>query len=97
MSIIKNTTPDPAKILAAERQTMVCSPLQGQLALGETKWAEVEAVLADPETPWAMRVTIDKATEWKRLSQSIDQLAWLVGLDEFQTDDLFRAAVQIEV
>lgn len=41
-------TPDPATLLAAERASMRVTPLQGKLALGEARWARIEALLADP-------------------------------------------------
>lgn len=88
--------PDPAEALAAERAAMLCSPLQGRLALGEADWSRVEALLADPETPWAMRQVITTASVWQRLSPMIDELTWLMGYNDEQVDDLFRAAMQIE-
>lgn len=88
---------DPAEALAAERAGMVCSPLQGRLALGEAEWSRVEAMLADPEAPWAMRQVITSASVWQRLSPMIDELAWLMGYDDEQVDGLFRVAMQIAV
>lgn len=88
---------DPAEALAAERAGMRCSPLQGRLALGEAEWSRVEAMLADPETPWAMRQVIASASVWQRLSPMIDELSWLMGYDDEQVDGLFRAAMQIAV
>lgn len=88
---------DPAEALEAERVAMQCSPLQGRLALGEAEWSRVEALLADPETPWAMRQVISSALVWQRLSPMVDELAWLMGYDATQVDDLFRAAMEIVV
>ena len=82
--------------LAAERAGMQCSPLQGRLALGEAEWSRVEAMLADPETPWAMRQVIASASVWQRLSPMIEELSWLMGYDDEHVDGLFRAAMQIE-
>lgn len=88
---------DPAEALAAERAAMQCSPLQGRLALGEAAWSRVEAMLTDPETPWAMRQVISTASVWQRLSPMIDELSWLLGYDDKQVDALFRAAANVEV
>lgn len=89
--------PDPEGDLMRWRASVECTPLQGQLALGETRWLRVEAILADPATPWAMRQTIRTASVWKRNSQDIDALAWMLGLTEGEVDDLFRLAVTITV
>lgn len=89
--------PDPAEALAADRAAMFCSQLQGRLALGETAWSRVEAMLTDPEIPWAMRQVISTASVWQRLSPMIDELSWLLGYDDQQVDALFRAAASIEV
>lgn len=82
---------------AAERAAMVCSPLQGRLVLGEAVCAAVDALAADPATPWAMRQTVANATEWRRNSQTITELGYLLGYTEAQMDDLFRAAMSVQV
>ena len=83
--------------LASERDAMRCSPLQGKIVLGEARWAQVEAFVADPETPFAMRIAITSAVVWERKSQSMDELAWMMGLTDEEVDDLFRAARDIVV
>lgn len=88
---------DPVEELAKERAAMSCSPLQGKLALGEETWGLVEAMLADPETPFAMRIAITSAIQWDRTSQMMDELAWIMDLTPEQVDDLFRAAMQIAI
>lgn len=93
---IKTAVEKEAEALAEWRASASCSPLQGQLALGEAQWQRVEAILADPSTPWAMRQAISSAGVWMRKSQHIDTLAWMLGLSEGEVDDLFRLAVTIE-
>lgn len=83
--------------LEIEREQMVCSALQGKLALGAERWADVEALLNDTETPWAMKQVILTATEWPRNSQMMTELAWLLDYDDSEVDDLFRLAMSIEV
>ena len=83
--------------LAARRATMVCSPLQGRLVLGPEICAALDAMVADPATPWAVRETISKASEWHRTSQTIDTLGWAMGFSPEQMDALFEAAVQVRV
>ena len=89
--------PDPAEALAAERAAMVCSRLQGRLVLGEATCAAIDALAADPETPWAMRQTIANAIEWRRTSQAITELAYLLGYSDAQMDELFRIAMTVDV
>lgn len=88
---------DPEAILAAERSQMVCSPLQGRLALGEAVSTQLDLLAADPNTPFPMRLAINTAIEWRRNSQAMSELAYLMGYDEYEMDDLFRFAMTISV
>ena len=97
MSLIKVPVVTPERILADERAKMECTPLQGQLALGKEEWARVEALLVDPNTDWAMAQVIKAAQVWKRNSQMIDELGWLMGYSDTQIDELFRKAMKITV
>lgn len=90
-------TPDPAEALAAERAGMVCSRLQGRLVLGEATCDALDAMAADPQTPWAMRQTINNAIEWRRTSEAMTELGYLLGFTPEQMDDLFRAAMVVQV
>lgn len=86
-----------ARALAEERAAMVCSRLQGRLVLGEAGCAAIDAIAVDPETPWGVRETIVNAIEWSRTSQTIELLAYLLGYDAEEMDDLFRAAMQVQM
>lgn len=86
-----------AQALSDERFTMACSRLQGRLVLGATVCAALDAMSIDPLTPWAMRETILNAGTWYRVSQSIDELGYLMGFTDAQMDDLFRAAALVVV
>ena len=86
-----------ANTLATRRAGMVCSRLQGRLTLGPQICAELDALAADPETPWAMREIIANAATWQRNSQTIDELAWLLGFEPEAMDQLFDAAMIINV
>ena len=81
----------------ARRIGLVCSRLQGRLTLGADVCAALDAMAADPATPWAMRETITGANEWRRTSQTIDELGYLLGYDAAQMDALFEAAMQVAV
>ncbi len=89
--------PDPAMTLAAERAGMTCSCLQGRLVLGEATCTAIDAMAADTATPWAMRQTILNAIEWRRTSQAMTELGYLLGFTDVQMDDLFRLAMTVDV
>lgn len=85
---------DPDEELAKERAAMSCSRMQGILTLGEEKWGEV---LAYRETAtWAEKIIIDDSGQWERVSENIEFIGYLVGYDDEQMDDLFRAAMQVQ-
>jgi hypothetical protein len=83
--------------LATQREAMVCSRLQGRLVLGEAVCAIIDGIAADPETPWAMRETIANAIEWRRTSQAMTELGYLLGYTDDQMDGLFMQAMQVAV
>ena len=87
--------PSEAQLLAAERATMVCSPMQGILTLGETEWAKV-LEYRDTTATWQEQVIIDSALDWKRNSQNIAFFQYLLGYTDEQVDNLFRTAIQVE-
>lgn len=82
--------------LAAWRAGMVVSRLTGRLVLGETTCNQLDAIAADPQTPWAMRQTIMHADNWRRTSQAMDELGYLLGYSDAQKDALFLAAMALE-
>jgi hypothetical protein len=83
--------------LHERRKAMVCSRLQGRLTLGPEVCTQIDALAADPETPWAMRETILNAVEWQRLSQTMDELSYLLGFAPEQMDSLFEIAMTVSV
>jgi len=83
--------------LAARREAMVCSRLQGRLVLGPDVVARLDAIAADPAESWGLRETIANATEWHRTSQTMAALAWVLGITDEQMDTLFEAAMQVVV
>jgi hypothetical protein len=89
--------PTPEEILLGERSRMVCSRLQGRLVLGEATCKELDAMADDPNTPWAMRQAISNAIEWRRTSQTMTELGYLLGYTDEQMDNLFRKAMVVEV
>lgn len=75
------------------RAEMVITPLQGILTLGETEWNKV---LAYRETAsFAEKAIIDSAQDWKRTSQNIEFLGYLLSYTDEQMDALFIAAMEV--
>ena len=87
----------PEVLLQNKRAQMRCSRLQGRITLGEAVCASLDALAADPTTPWAMREAIKNAGEWQRNSPTMDELGWLLGYTPEQMDALFEQAVTVEV
>ena len=81
----------------------VCSPAQGLVALFAIKQiteSDVNATIAaipDPVARYTSQVAFARATEWRRDSASIQQLAALLGLTESDLDALFEFAVTVAV
>jgi len=87
--IIKIGRPDPAKA----RASMVISPMQGILTLGETEWGKI---LTYRETAtWQERIVIDSAEDWQRNSQNIAFFGHLLDYTDEQMDALFIAAAKV--
>lgn len=87
----------PPPSIEDQRAAMICSRLQGRLILGEAVCNAIDAIAADIKTPWAMRQTINNAIEWHRTSQAMTELGYLLGYSDEQMDDLFRAAMTVDV
>ena len=81
----------------------VCSPAQGLVALfaikqiTESDVTATLAAIADPVLRYTSQIAFARATEWKRDSVSIQQLAALLGLTESDLDALFEFAVTVTV
>jgi hypothetical protein len=76
------------------RKGMVVSAMQGILTLGETNWGRV---LAYRETAsWVEQMIIDSAQDWRRTSQNIQFIGYLLGFSDDQMDTMFTAAALVE-
>lgn len=88
---------------ATQAAPTVCSPAQGLVALFAIKQVtedDVNATIAaitDPVARYTSQVAFARATEWRRDSASIQQLAALLGLTESDLDALFAFAVKVAV
>jgi hypothetical protein len=81
------------KPIETTRAAMTCTPLQGKLALGETLWGKVVAY-KDTAT-WSEQMVIDDSAMWRRTSQDIQFIGYLIGVTDLEMDDLFRLAVTL--
>lgn len=81
----------------------VCSPAQGLVALfaikqiTESDVNKTIAAITDPVARYTTQIAFARATEWRRDSASIQQLAKLLGLTESDLDALFEFAVTMAV
>lgn len=87
--------PDPAAELAAWRAMASCTPLQGMIALGETRWNRIEAMMNRPQTGWAAKQRLKAVQVWRRNSPMIATIQAELGLTDIEMDDIFKAAAAI--
>jgi hypothetical protein len=78
-----------------QRASMTCTRWQLIVALGESKWAKILAFRDDPDCTWAMRQIIDTAVTIPRVSELVDFLAYVLGLDAAAADALFTSAMSL--
>jgi len=82
--------------IAERRELMVCSPLQARLALDAAGLlASVEATIAASDSQ--TQISYEYAVEWRRNSPMVTTLAAGLQMTDQEIDDLFTAAMQIEV
>lgn len=80
-----------------------CTPAQGLVALYAIKNITEADLLAaidgitDPVARYTARIAFARATEWRRDSQTMQTLAALLSLTEFDLDELFTYAVTVNV
>ena len=80
--------------LAKRIAKLSCTKMQGILTLGETKWGEVLAYRDHADTTWAQKMIIDSAQDWRRISENIKFIGYLIGFDNDQMDAMFIEAVK---
>jgi hypothetical protein len=75
------------------RAAMDCTPMQGILTIGETKWREV--LQYRDTASWEEKVIIDSAQTWQRNSENIQFIGFLIDFDDDDMDAMFTAAVSV--
>ena len=85
----------PEELLAEERAAMVCSPAQMRLSLLSAGLLNTVQGIADSDP--AASIVWEYATRIERLSPLVDALGGPNGFSPEQIDDIFRAAMQVQV
>lgn len=90
---------DPAVLaldqLEAERQGWVCDRWQIKTVLGQARWQMIVGFGTGAGAPWGLQTVIEDAMTIPRASQTVDLLAYILGLSEAEVDDLFRTAMAL--
>ncbi|MGV8987603.1 MAG: hypothetical protein ACOH2H_15130 [Cypionkella sp.] len=84
-----------AEMIASERASMRADRWQLVVALGQDRWATVLAFRDAPESTWAMRQIIDTAVTIPRISETVDLLAYALGMDDAAVDQIFTVAMSL--
>ncbi|MGV8987663.1 MAG: hypothetical protein ACOH2H_15435 [Cypionkella sp.] len=84
-----------AEMIASERASMRADRWQLVVALGQDRWATVLAFRDEPESTWAMRQIIDTAITIPRISETVDLLAYALGMDDAAVDQVFTVAMSL--
>lgn len=79
--------------LAEWRATAKADDWQIIAVLGAERWAKIVEWAATQNH--ATQTLVARATTIPRASQTVELLAWLLGLGDTEVDDLFRAAMEI--
>ncbi|MFQ6777645.1 hypothetical protein V6Z69_20850 [Cereibacter sphaeroides] len=106
-AVMKNATIDYSRLVKARdiraqaearaRGPAEISLLQAMIVIGEERWARAMAIAEDAAYPWAMRATLRGATTLVRGSETMDTLAFLLGLSPEETDRLFIDAAEVRL
>ena len=78
------------------RAGMVCTRLQGRLALGKAEIDRLDAFIDSFPNSWALREVVDNSVSWRRTSQDMVMLGFALGYDDNEMDDAFIRAMAIE-
>lgn len=83
--------------LEKKREAMVVSAFQAFAALDAAGYLDqVEAMMADPETPRVHRLAFQKAQEFRRTADTVAAWKERLELTDDQVDELFESAATIE-
>lgn len=81
--------------LVALRETWFCDRWQIITVLGGERWAEIMAFANADDAPWGLRTVIENAQIIPRVSQTVDLLAFILGVPDDEVDGIFRKAIAL--
>lgn len=81
--------------LAAQRAGWVVDRWQIKTVLGRDLWQVIEDFGGGESASWGLKTVIEDATTIPRVSQTVDLLAFILGLTEGEVDELFRQAMTL--
>lgn len=79
----------------ALRETWVCDRWQIITVLGGERWAAIMAFANADDAPWGLRTVIENAQIIPRVSQTVDLLAFILGVPDDEVDGIFRQAIAL--
>ena len=103
---IEQTAPDHTQEeqIITQRAGMVCTRLQGRLALGEAEIARLDAFIDGlPENwtvqydNWSLRQVVDNSVTWRRNSQDMVMLGFALDYTPERMDETFVKAMAVEI
>lgn len=86
---------DPAEVLTLDRQGWVCDRWQIKTVLGRERWEVIEGFANSPDAPWGLQTVIDDAMRIPRVSQTVDLLAYILGMSDEDVDALFLISMDL--
>jgi hypothetical protein len=79
------------------RAGMVCTRLQGRLALGKAEIARLDAFIESFQNNWALRQVVDNAVTWRRNSQDMEMLGFALDYTPERMDETFIRAMVVDI
>ena len=87
--------PPPPDPIIGWRESISAIRWQMIVALGENRWNMVLAFRDLPDTTWAMQQILDEAQYIPRVSETVDLLAYILGMTDADADALFVNAMAL--
>lgn len=81
--------------LLALRESWTCRRWQIITVLGRDLWQAILDFAASDAAPWGLKAVIEAAVDIPRVSQTVDLLAYILGLSDDDVDAYFRAAMEL--
>ncbi len=89
----RDPTVEAQALLEAAREGWVCDRWQIKTLLGQERWQSIVAFGQDPNGSWGLKTLIDDAVQIPRVSETVEVLAYILGLSDAEVDGLFQKAM----